>query len=434
MNTFLKAFNKLARTVIIGGDKILGGFAKMTATHAAGRKLKDAIFDANQACNEAIKIHGAEAVTNATIGVVLDEDGKLATLPTVEKTFRSMDFSELVAYAPISGLPAYLDAAIDLTFADNKPEGYLGAVATAGGTGAIHHAISNYAERGDAVLTSDWCWGTYNVICVETGKRLETFKLFDDVLNFNINDFAIKVDALLKKQSSLLVIINTPAHNPTGYALSLDEWDKVLDVLEAQASAGKNISLLVDVAYIDFAGEKNSTRAFMQKFSALPKNLFVMIAFSMSKSYTFYGQRTGALIGVSQSAEVIDEFKNVSKYSSRAAWSNINRGAQALLVKLNADKDVQAVYEAERTELYEMVRRRADVFVEEAAACGLRILPYKGGFFIAIPADNPAEVCKKLHDDLIFAVPLKLGIRVAACSTSFDKMHGLAEKILRAMN
>lgn len=405
----------------------------MTATHAAGRKLKDAIFDANQACNEAIKIHGANSVTNATIGVVLDETGKLATIPTVEKTFRAMNFSDLVAYAPISGLPAYLDAVIDLTFADNKPEAQFAAIATAGGTGAIHHAIANYAERGDAVLTSDWRWGTYDIICNETGKRLETFKLFDDALNFNIADFAVKVDALLNEQKSLLVIINSPAHNPTGYALSSDEWDKVLDVLKAQVSAGKKISLLVDVAYLDFAGEKNSVRAFMKKFSALPENFFVMIAFSMSKSYTFYGQRTGALIGVSTSAKVIDEFKDVGKYSSRACWSNINRGAQALLVKLADDAENFATYETERDALYQMVKRRADVFVTEAEACGLRIVPYKGGFFIAIPSDNPAEVCQKLHKDLVFAVPLKLGIRVAACSTSFEKMHGLAEKILRAM-
>ena len=65
--------------------------------------------------NEAIKLHGAEKVTNATIGVVLDEEGKLATLPTVEKVFRAMEFADLVSYAPISGLPAYLDAVIDLT-------------------------------------------------------------------------------------------------------------------------------------------------------------------------------------------------------------------------------------------------------------------------------------------------------------------------------
>lgn len=405
----------------------------MTATHAAGRKLKDAIFDANQACNEAIKIHGADNVTNATIGVVLDETGKLATLPTVEKIFRTMNFAELVAYAPISGLPAYLDAVIDLTFADNKPTAHFGAIATAGGTGAIHHAIANYAERGDAVLTSDWRWGTYDIICNETGKHLETFKLFDDALNFNINDFAVKVDALCKNQRSLLVIINTPAHNPTGYALTDDEWDKVLDVLKIHASTGKNISLLVDIAYIDFAGEKNSTRAFMKKFSDLPENLFVMISFSMSKSYTLYGQRTGALIGVSSSEKVIAEFNDVGKYSNRATWSNINRGAQALLVKLHADNDLLPTYEAERAELYQMVKRRADVFVTEAANCGLRVVPYKGGFFIAVPAENPATVCKKLHDDLIFAVPLKLGIRIAACSTSFEKMHGVAEKILRAM-
>ena len=405
----------------------------MTASHAAGRLLKDAIFDANLACNEAIKIHGAEAVTNATIGVVLDEEGKLATLPTVEKIFRAMNFSELVSYAPISGLPAYLDAVIDLTFADNKPEGFFGAVATAGGTGAIHHAIANYAERGDAVLTSDWRWGTYDLICNETGKRLETFKLFDAALKFNVTDFAVKVDALLKNQNSLLVIINTPAHNPTGYALSSEEWDKVIGVLNAQASVGKKISLLVDIAYIDFAGEKNSTRAFMQKFSALPENFFVMISFSMSKSFTAYGQRTGALIGVSSSEKVIDEFKNVSKYSCRATWSNINRGAQVLLVKLAADKELLPVYEAERTELYRMVKRRADIFVAEAKTCGLRVVPYKGGFFIAVPAENPAAVCQKLHDDLIFAVPLKLGVRVAACSMSLEKMHGVAEKILRAM-
>ena len=405
----------------------------MTATHAAGRKLKDAIFEAGQACQAAIKIHGAEAVTNATIGVMLNEEGKLATLPTVEKVFREMDFSELVSYAPISGLPAYLDAVIDMTFADCKPEGFIAAAATSGGTGAVHHAVANYAERGDTVLTSDWRWGNYDIICNETGKRLETFKLFDDALNFNLNDFAVKVDALLKKQKSLLVILNTPAHNPTGYALTSAEWDKVLAVLKAQVDAGKKISLLVDIAYIDFAGEKNSTRAFMKKFSDLPENLFVMISFSMSKSFTFYGQRTGALIGISSNEKIIDEFKDVCKYSNRAVWSNINRGAQALLVKLNSDKDLQAVYEAERNELYQTVKRRADVFVEEAKSCGLRIVPYKGGFFIAVPAENPAAVCQKLRDDLIFAVPLKLGIRVAACSISFEKMHGVAEKILRAM-
>ena len=43
----------------------------------------------------------------------------------------TIKYNELAAYAPIIGLPAYLEAVKNLTFADNKPDGYLEAVATA---------------------------------------------------------------------------------------------------------------------------------------------------------------------------------------------------------------------------------------------------------------------------------------------------------------
>ena len=79
-----------------------------------------------------------------------------------------------------------------------------------------------------------------------------------------------------------------------------------------------------------------------------------------------------------------------------------------------------------------MVQKRADVFVEEAKQCGLNFLPYKGGFFIAVPADDPVAICNRLHDDLVYAVPLKLGIRVAACSVSLEKMKGIASKLKAA--
>ncbi len=406
----------------------------MAASHSTDRKLHDAIFEANSACQMAVKEHGADKVTNATIGVVLNEEGKLAVLPTMEKVYRSLPMTDLVAYAPIAGLQEYLEAVTDSVFADNKPEGYIGAVATAGGTGAIHHAIANYAEREDAVLTSDWFWGNYKIICNETGKQLLTFKLFDKEQKFNIAAFTERVDLALEVQDSLLIILNTPAHNPTGFALTEEDWDAVIDVAKTYAAKGKKISILVDIAYIDFAGEKNATRKFMTKFSNLPENILTMFAFSMSKSYTMYGQRTGALVAVSSSKEVIEEFKEVNKYSNRAVWSNINRGAQALLVAMNKDKTVMAQYEKERNDLYQMVQHRADVFVEEAHACGLNFLPYKGGFFIAIPAKNPEAICNELHKKLIFAVPLKLGIRIAACSISLAKMKGVADELKKAVD
>lgn len=407
----------------------------MAATHAVNRKLIDPIFEANAACKAAISKFGADKVTNATIGTVLDEDGNLSVLPTVEKVFRQMQMSEFMSYAPISGRADFIEGVKRQILGDKNFEGYFGAVATSGGTGAIHHAIANYAERGDKVLTSDWFWGTYNVICNETGKKLETFKLFDDDYKFfNIENFSARVEEILSVQNSLLVIINSPAHNPTGYSLSDAEWEKVLEVLKSCAKGGKKITLLVDIAYIDFAGDKKTAWSFIEKFKNLPENLLVLISLSLSKSYTLYGQRCGALAAISSSAKVIDEFNDTNKYSSRAVWSNINHGAQVLFTKINDDKDLSESLAAEQKILREMVNTRAGVFVSEAENCGLQIVPYKGGFFIAVPAENPAAACKKLHEDLIFAVPLKLGIRVAACSTPLKKIYGVAEKIKAALN
>lgn len=406
----------------------------MAASHAADKRLKDAIFGASAACREAVEKYGAERVTNATIGVMMDEDGKLACLPTMERVYRSMDMTEIIAYAPISGLPDYLKAVVELTFADQKPEGYFGAVATAGGTGAIHHAIANYTEKGDAVLTSDWFWGTYNVICQEEGCRLENYRLFDEQQNFNVAGFTQKVDELMQKQDSLLVIINTPAHNPTGFSLNEEDWDQVLELAKSYAAKGKRMSILVDIAYIDYAGEKNETRRFMKKFGNLPENILVMFAFSMSKGYTMYGQRTGALIAVSSSKDVIEEFNEINKYTSRATWSNINRGAMALLARIQQDAAALAQFEKERNDFYQMIQHRGDLFMQEAKACGLNALPYKGGFFLAVPAENPSAVCDKLHEDLVFAVPLKLGVRIAACSVSAAKMKGIAAKVKKALD
>ena len=102
----------------------------IAANHAKGKSAEDTIFAANAACVAAAKKIGAENVTNATIGAILDEDEKLVCLPTVDKVFRSLSTDELIAYAPISGLPDYLEEVLNAAFGDSRPEGYMAAVAT----------------------------------------------------------------------------------------------------------------------------------------------------------------------------------------------------------------------------------------------------------------------------------------------------------------
>lgn len=372
----------------------------IAALHAKGKSATDKIFGANAAAAKAAAHYGKDRVVNATIGAFMDEQEALVCIPTVEKVFKSLPINQIIPYAPIPGLPDYLHSIIDLMFADNKPDAYIEAVATAGGTGAIHHTIWNYAEIGDTVLTSDWYWGPYKILCQDALRKLDTYTLFDEKQNFNIAAFTVKVKELLAKQNNLVIIINTPAHNPTGYSLSDSDWDNVLDLFKDCAKdTTKSIIPLIDVAYIDYAGEKNACRSFLKKLGGLPANILPILGCSMSKGFTMYGQRTGAMIGISSSKEVITEFKSINQFTSRATWSNINYSAMKLLSIIYQDKNLLSQVEQERSEYYALIHKRADIFMREAKQVDLHILPYIAGFFITVPADDPEAVCNKLHDD-----------------------------------
>ena len=87
----------------------------MAATHAAEKELHDAIFGASEACRLAALKHGTYKVTNATIGTMMDDEGKFATLPTVERIYRELNIGDYMRYAPIAGLPEYLETSPSLT-------------------------------------------------------------------------------------------------------------------------------------------------------------------------------------------------------------------------------------------------------------------------------------------------------------------------------
>lgn len=154
----------------------------------------------------------------------------------------------------------------------------------------------------------------------------------------------------------------------------------------------------------------------------------------MSKSFTMYGQRVGAMIGVSSDADVIKEFEDINQYSSRATWSNINRGVMRMMAMICADKALYAQVEEERAGFYQLIKRRADIFTQEAAAANLTMLPYSGGYFLTVPATCPDAVAEKLNAENIFAVALGKGIRIAVCAVPTEKIKGMAGKIKIAMD
>lgn len=405
--------------------------ASMAAPQARGKKAKDAIFGASSAAQADIAQNGKALVVNGTAGVIQDEEEQLVCLPTVEKAYRSLPMAELTAYAPVAGLPAYLKDIQECCFGEYRPDAYTAAIATTGGTGAIHHVIHNYTEPGDEVLTSDWYWSAYHMLCADAGRTLRTFRTLNESLAFDLEDFKRQLSEMAARQTNLVVILNTPAHNPTGYSLTNGDWDSILAFLKDLAAQGKKVVVLVDVSYIDFAGA--DARAFFKKLGGLPPDILMIAAFSMSKSFTLYGLRIGAMIAISSSQEVVQEFSDINSYTNRATWSNNCRGGMACLVRIWEDPALRASWREEQEQYYRLIQERAAIFVKEAAEVGLPMLPYQAGFFLSIPSPDSEAVCECLHKAHVYLVPLKAGVRVAVCAIPRAKMYGLAAKIKAAM-
>src|SRR5208337_2602488 len=84
-----------------------------------GRPSDDPIFALNKEATE--RRARGESIVNATVGALLDDEGKLAILPTAARAVHEVPAAEWAAYAPIAGTPDFLKAVVDDLFG-GEPE------------------------------------------------------------------------------------------------------------------------------------------------------------------------------------------------------------------------------------------------------------------------------------------------------------------------
>jgi len=352
----------------------------------------------------------------------------------VVEVLKNLDPEDYADYAPIGGTAEFKKAIKKAAFGKFEPDCFTGIVATPGGTGAIRNTVSNFSKYGDKVLTSDWFWAPYGTIAQEIGRSVATFKLFDENRNFNIASFSEKVKELLDAQGRLIVILNTPANNPTGYSLTDADWDNVIESVKSAATGGKKVTILVDAAYIDFAGDSDTYRKFLPKLEKLPENILPIIAYSLSKTFTLYGMRSGAMICMTQNKDIADEFVRVCEFSARGTWSNCPRAAMAVLSRIYDDERLLEKVDKERSEYRDMLLRRGKAFENSANEAGLEIVPFDSGFFASIPCSDPDDIGKELQKDGIFLVPLAKGLRVSVAAITEEKCRAIPPKVRIALD
>ncbi len=393
------------------------------------RPADDPIFALNTEAQARKK--SGEAVINATVGALLDDDGKLAILGAVIEALRSVPPEVGAAYAPIAGPKAFVEGVIDDLFAGRPEAAFATAVATPGGTGALRHAITTFLEPQQMLLTTSFYWGPYKTLADEADRTLATFRMFDEHGRLDVHDFESKLSGVLDAQGRALVFLNTPCHNPTGYSLGAEDWNGVVDVVGRAAARGP-ITVLLDVAYARYA--KEDLAETLAPARRLMDKAMVLVAWSASKSFTQYGLRVGALVALCPDPDTRARVQNALSYASRGTWSNCNAAGMAALGRILGDPELRGRIDEERATWKALLDRRVERWNTLAGAAGLRYPRYDGGFFTTVFCADAPGAAARLRGEGIFVVPVQGALRIGLCSVPERDIERLVGGLVRATN
>jgi aromatic-amino-acid transaminase len=379
-----------------------------------GRPSDDPIFALNKEATERKK--RGEAVVNATVGALLDDDGKLAVLPTASRVVREVPAEEWAPYAPIAGAPDFLAAVTgDLLRDEPDMKACAVAAATPGGSGALRQAIANFLEPGQSLLTTSSFWGPYQTLCDEADRKLSTFTMFDANGGLDVAALDRALAEQIASQKRALVFLNDPCHNPTGYSMRASEWRAVVERLVAHAEEAP-VTLLVDTAYFAYAA--GDPRAFLKELRPLLGKVALLFAWSASKTFTHYGLRVGAVVACVPDEKERRMTEAAFSYSCRGTWSNCTRGGMKAITRLLTDPELARAADAERDELKKLLGARVAAWNRLAPERGLRYPRYEGGFFVTVFTDDARERAVRMKEKGVFVVPQKGALRVALCSVA----------------
>jgi aromatic-amino-acid transaminase len=302
---------------------------------------------------------------NLGVGVYYDDNGKVPVLECVRRAEQKLAESALPRnYLPIDGLQAYDRAVQELLFgAASAPvrEQRVVTVQTLGGTGGLKvgadllHRLNPKAR----LLISDPSWENHQALFDYAGYKVESYPYYDAATH------GVKVDAMiaaLKKLSAgSIVVLHACCHNPTGVDLSGEQWERVIELVNA-----RGLLPFLDIAYQGFAEGLDADSAPVRRFAQACPVVFVSSSFS--KSLSLYGERVGALSVVTESADVAARTLSQLKRVIRTNYSNPPTHGGRAAVTVLTTPELRTLWDRELGQMRDRIKTMRRQLVEKIRA------------------------------------------------------------------
>ena len=158
-----------------------------------------------------------------------------------------------------------------------------------------------------------------------------------------------------------IAALHACCHNPTGVDLSKEQWEGVIEAVNA-----RGLVPFLDLAYQGFADGIDADASAVRRFTERCPVVFV--ASSFSKSLSLYGERVGALSVVTQDAEEAARTLSQLKRVIRTNYSNPpTHGGQAVAMVLTTP-DLRALWERELGGMRDRIKAMRRQLVEKIRA------------------------------------------------------------------
>jgi aspartate/tyrosine/aromatic aminotransferase len=287
---------------------------------------------------------------NLSIGVYRDEQLKPVVLRTVKEAERRLIEKETSKeYLPIDGSAGFLEKIGRFAFGNsfwNQQASCVSTAQTAGGTNALRlgaDVIKNYIS--DRILISDPTWPNHPGIFNRVGFSVEKYPYYD------LNNAAIsweKMRGVLTNAAEKTVVLLQPCcHNPSGMNLNMQQWKEIASIIKE-----KKLIPFFDFAYQGFGQGFEKDPAALRPFIESGQEFF--LAYSCSKNFSLYCERTGALFVVASSEKEKQRIQSVLKSLIRNNISNPPAHGVRIVEEILSDQ----VLEEKWKEEVEQMRQR----------------------------------------------------------------------------
>lgn len=375
---------------------------------------------------------------NATIGIALEDEGGPVALPSVARNLQ-LPLGDAFPYAPSPGRPDIRRRWREMLLAKNPGlagKSFGQPVVTAALTHGLSMAGYLFCEPGDTVILPDLYWENYDLIFDNGyGASLRTFPTYTESGAFDVAALEASLGGPAGKR---IVLLNFP-NNPSGYTPTDAEVSAITRVLTAAAERGNHVVVFIDDAYFGLVFEEGVYKQsiFVNLCDAHPNLLAVKIDGATKEDYV-WGFRVGFLtFGVKGATPALYEALEAKTGGAiRGNISNTSNPAQSLLVRSWTSGE----YEAEKTQKYELLKRRYQTVREILAAHPeyareFAALPFNSGYFMCIrPLRVDAEALRQklLKDYSTGTINFGGLLRIAFSATPTAKLAKLFENVYEA--